>query len=46
MAVTIVVKMNCPLNWGFFPSLITFIKDGFTCPVVGSLMSMFEKQIG
>ena len=44
-AVIAVVKINCPLNTGNLPSPTTFIKDGFTWPFVGSLMSRFVHVI-
>jgi hypothetical protein len=42
-AVTTVVKMNCPLNAGVTSSPNTFIKDGFNCPLFGSLTLKPEK---
>ena len=42
-AVTIVVKINSPLNTGILSSPATFSRDGFTWPFVGLLTSKFEK---
>jgi hypothetical protein len=43
IAVTVVVKMNSPLNAGISSLPNTFTKDGFNCPLVGSLTPKPEK---